>query len=258
MKMKQYIGVILLCVGLLFTINCSSSDDREVTSDAEFAKRVERAKAIKKSILQTDEDNQENAETEIYSYRIKKINLEPSNLKADSELIVNAELQPEKTEDENIDYTFWRNTEKIQEGGGNSFVFDGFKKGDTIFVDVIISEEGQERERRRSDMVVISNSNPKITKVEFPKILGPGIYKVIITAIDVDKGDILSFSFEDKEKVPAGMEIDSQSGIIVYTLKTQPAENIKFKVLVVDGDGGQDWRELELKFSKIEKKEAQE
>ncbi|MCK4763937.1 MAG: putative Ig domain-containing protein [Candidatus Aminicenantes bacterium] len=185
------------------------------------------------------------------SDRIKRTLLFPPDMRAGSRIRAAADLSPalNPDEDEALSYIFYKNTKLFKEQEENSVPPNSYKKGDSLFVDALFYKEGEEIERKRSDMVFITNSKPEIGEVEFPTIKGMGTYTIVVNASDEDK-DKLTFSLDKDYGIPPGMTINAGSGTITYTLDSDPGTKVKFKVVVRDGDGGEDWNELAINFAR--------
>ncbi len=180
--------------------------------------------------------------------RIRNITLTPENPYTYDRFTVKAKVFPELSGTETISYIFWINGEKFKEQEENSIPPFSFGKGDSLFVDVILYRGGQELERKRSDVLVVLNSKPEIGEIEFPQIRGVGTYRIVVNAQDADK-DPLTFSLAGDPGVPLGMEINQTNGIITYRIDRSPARDVRFRVIVSDGNGGEDWRELFINFT---------
>ena len=123
-----------------------------------------------------------------------------------------------------------------------------FKKGDTVYVDVVLYQEGLVLEGRRSATVIIANSSPVIKEVEIPGIEGPGVYRIFVKAKDPD-GDKITFSLAG-DNLPAGLEIDSHTGTVTFILgENAPPENVKFTISADDGDKGITKKNVTIKFN---------
>lgn len=183
--------------------------------------------------------------------RIRSVLLTPITPRADSRITANTDIFPviNKDEGEVLSYVFYKNTEIFKEQEENSLPPGSCKRGDSLFADVILSKYGEEIERKRSGIIFVLNSKPEIGEVEFPEIRGLGTYSIVVNASDADE-DTLTFLLDEKYGIPAGMFIDQRNGIISYSITRPPEQDVKFKVKVKDKSGGEDWRELLIKFSR--------
>ncbi len=111
----------------------------------------------------------------------------------------------------------------------------GFKKKDTVCVTITPFDGEIEGAARLSDLITLFNSGPKITSTP-PTNISNGVYTYQVTAMDTD-GDKLSYSLLT---APAGMQINSSTGLIQWALPGQVTEKqeIPVKIRVEDGDGG--------------------
>lgn len=182
--------------------------------------------------------------------RIRGIILSPPNPRADSRITVNIDISPalNPEEGESLSYRFYKNMEIFKEQGENSLPPGSVAKGESLFVDVTLIKDGEEIEKKRTGIIFILNSRPEIGEVEFPEITGLGTYQIIVNAGDADE-DTLTYTLDAKYGVPEGMDIDEKSGMITYRITRPPRKDAKFKIVVSDGDGGEDWRELFIRFS---------
>jgi hypothetical protein len=134
-------------------------------------------------------------------------------------------------------YIYWKNGEKLEKTKRNTLPHSAFKKGDLIFVDVILHQDDEIVEQRRSDMLHITNSSPVIEEVEIPEIEGPGIYRFPVKAQDPD-GDKITFTMQGKA-LPEELTIDPTTGTITFSpTEKAPPKKIKFTITADDGDGG--------------------
>ena len=85
--------------------------------------------------------------------------------------------------------------------------------------------------------------------VEFPPITGLGTFTITVNASDADDDELI-YSLDEKYGIPEGMTISPKSGLISYVIEKAPEKDVKLKVKVSDGDGGEDWQELFIKISK--------
>lgn len=140
-------------------------------------------------------------------------------------------------ENQYFSYTYWKNREKIIETRNDTLSPTAYKKGDLVYVDVVLYQGEQVLEGRRSDMVLITNSSPLIKEVKIPEIDGPGVYRIFVKAKDPD-GDKMTFSLEG-DPVPEGLVINPRSGTLTYILgEKAPPESIKFTITADDGHKG--------------------
>jgi hypothetical protein len=188
--------------------------------------------------------------------RFDSIEITPPNPTTTSELTARTNISPVGENNLEFQYAFWVNAEKIKDGPENRLGADQFKKGDYVYVDVIAQKKGKEIFRRRSEMTRILNTSPEIKGIEFPDIRGPGVYQIRVNARDADN-DQLAYSLEG-DKIPEGISIDPDTGIITCEFNENPPEKVKFFVVVSDNDQGQIKQEVSLSFHNPKKKEHSE
>jgi len=168
---------------------------------------------------------------------IKKISFTKQPGKEGTALKFKVETTKPLGEDQYFSYIYWNNQEKIIETPLDTLPPTAYKKGDLVYVDVALYQEGRILEQRRSEMLQIENSFPVIKEVKIPEIDGPGIYRIIVKAQDPD-GDKITFSLTG-DPLPDGLQIDPQNGSVTYILgENAPPENIKFTITADDGDKG--------------------
>jgi hypothetical protein len=179
---------------------------------------------------------------------IKKISFSKQLRKDGTALKFKVETTKPLGEDQYFSYIYWKNQEKILETPLDTLPPTAYKKGDLVFVDVVLYQEGQILEQRRSEMLQIENSSPVIKEVKVPGIDGPGVYRIFVKARDPD-GDKISFSLAG-DSLPDGLEIDSRSGTVTYILgEKPPPENVKFTITANDGDKGVTKKIVTIKFN---------
>ena len=168
---------------------------------------------------------------------IKKISFTKKKMKEGTALKFKVETTKPLAEDQYLSYIYWKNQEKILETPQDTLPPTVYKKGDLVYADVTLFQQGQILEQRRSELLQIENSSPLIKEVKIPEIDGPGIYRIIVKAQDPD-GDKITYSLTG-DPLPEGLAINPQSGMIIYTLgENAPPEKIKFIITADDGDKG--------------------
>jgi hypothetical protein len=154
-------------------------------------------------------------------------------------------------------YIYWKNQKKIIKTKNDTLPPTAYKKGDLVYVDVVLYQGDQILEGRRSDKILIANSSPLIKEVKIPEIEGPGVYRIFVKAQDPD-GDKMTFSLEG-DPLPDGLVINPHSGTITYILgEKAPPENIKFTITADDGDKGITKKLVTLDFDLTNPEENQE
>lgn len=247
-KILQRLLVFLLVCGL---VCCGKREERAPGTDPATSNKATQNSAADSVPEEPDKPPEQGGNRAKKAKRIRSILLSPRIPRADTRITVNSDIYPvvNKDEGETLSYVFYKNTEIFKEQEENSLPPKSCKKGDSLFADVLLVKDGEEIDRRRTGVIFILNSKPEIGKVEFPEIRGLGTYSIVVNASDADE-DPLSFSLDEKSGVPAGMFINKKSGIITYRITQPPENDLKFKVMVKDDDGGEDWRELFIKFSR--------
>ncbi len=181
-------------------------------------------------------------------YAIEAIAVSPPNLYKDSNITAIAKILPtELPQEVQLHFVFWLNAAIAQDGTENMLTQAAAKKNDLLYVDAVLASDGRVLARKRSAMVKILNSSPRIENVDFPEINGPGSYIIKITASDADS-DPLSYALEG-ETLPSETTIDS-TGAVKITLSNQSPENIVFWVVVKDNEDGEARQEIKLNFTK--------
>lgn len=177
--------------------------------------------------------------------RLGGVRLLPERLRKDSVPEVKVDIRPAAAPGTSFVVGFWINDRKVQESASTTLSDAKIRKGDGVFADVILLAGDRELDRRRTDLVLVENSDPAIEAVEFPEIKGPGEYVIIIKASDPD-GDELTYEIEGVN-LPAWLRAE-KDGRIRLTPGADPPEVLEFEAVVRDDDGGEARRVLTLKF----------
>lgn len=246
-KMKKIMLYVLSISLVCILAGCGAKEDTDAGPDAAPVNQVVR----KPTAENQQQPVQSPAEEEVEEKRIRSVTISPGNPRVDSRIVVNTDLFPLLDQDggESLYYVFYKNTAMFLEQEDNTLPPKSCKKGDSLFADVLLSKDGEEIDKKRSGIIFVLNSKPEIGEVEFPEIRGLGTYTIQVNASDADE-DTLTYSLDSKYGIPAGMSINSNSGAITYNITEVPESDVKFKVVVKDGDGGEDWRELVIKISR--------
>jgi hypothetical protein len=188
---------------------------------------------------------------------IKKISFSKKLQKGGTALIFKVETTKPLAENQYLFYIYWINQEKFLETPQDTLPPTAYKKGDLVFVDVALYQEGQILEQRRSELLQIENSSPVIKEVKIPEIDGPGLYRIIVKAQDPD-GDEITYSVAGNP-LPEGLEINPQTGVVTYVLgEKAPPEKIKFTITADDGDKGITKKTVAITFNITRPAENQE
>lgn len=102
--------------------------------------------------------------------------------------------------------------------------------------------------RKRTEVVEVINSLPKIKKAVFPQVKGLGTYTINVEAEDADN-DTLTYSLETGD-LPIDVSINSSSGVITCVLTKDTPEKLSFVLVVNDGHGGVVKKALSMSFFK--------
>ena len=249
-KMKQALLLGVLITLLCFLVSCGKSEEPDAGAGI-TTQPVKQQPAVGTEQEYSDEDPVEESSGQKKESRIRAIILAPPSPRADSRITVIVDISPELNPEDGeiLSFIFHKNTEIFKEQEENSLPPGSVAKGESLFADVILIRGGEEIEKRRTGIAFIMNSKPEIGEVEFPEISGLGTYQIVVNASDADK-DALTYALDAKYGVPEGMEIDEKSGMITYRITRAPEKDVKFKVVVSDGDGGEDWQELFIRFAK--------
>jgi hypothetical protein len=133
-------------------------------------------------------------------------------------------------------YVWYLNGEEVEGASEKEFSTRGFKRGDRILVKVFPGSSAGDGEVGASEEVVLQNRPPKIVSRPPQKLADPGRYRYAVRAEDPD-GDRLSFRLEGR--VPPGMRIDPQSGVLEWSFSEAPRESVQVDIRVSDGQGGE-------------------
>lgn len=189
---------------------------------------------------------------------IKKISISKQQEKEGTALKIKVDTNKPLEKKHYLSYKYWKNGAVIMESETDTLAPAVYKKGDLIFVDVVLNYDDQVVEQRRSEMLQIENSSPIIKQVNIPGIEGPGIYRMYVKAGDPD-GDEITFSLAG-DPLHQGLEIDPQSGTVTLVLdeKNPPPEEMKFTIVADDGDKGIAKKLVTIKFNITRQEENQE
>jgi len=248
MKLTLLSGVLITLACLL--VSCGKSEYPD-SGAGTTTQPVRRQPTVGTERTELDKRPAEESSDQKKESRIRAIILAPPTPRADSRITVIADISPELNPEDGeiLSFIFHKNMEIFKEQEENSLPPGSVAKGESLFADAILTRNGEEIEKRRTGIVFIMNSKPEIGEVEFPEISGLGTYQIVVNASDADK-DTLTYTLDAKYGVPEGMEIDEKSGMITYRITRAPEKDVKFKVVVSDGDGGEDWQELFIRFAR--------
>ena len=152
-----------------------------------------------------------------------------------------------------LNYTYqWRVNGRPVGAPGDESTFStaGLKKRDSVSVLVNCTDGEASGNPVASNTVSMKNQSPKITSTA-PLDLTAGRYVYQVTAKDPD-GDPLSYRLD---RFPAGMSIDTSSGLVSWELPKGTVyvgrNEVVVAVTVSDGDGGSDSQEFTLVLTDV-------
>ena len=194
----------------------------------------------------TDLSQPQAGETDPAEVRLAEVKLGPERVRQDSTLEVTVVTRPPRAPGTAVVVAFWINDRKVQETAASTLPAGKLKKGDGVFADVILLAGEAEIDRRRTELVLVENSDPEIEAIEFPPIKGPGDYVITVKAADPD-GDELAYQLDGID-LPAWLRVE-RDGRILMSPGDDPPEILEFEVVVQDDDGGEARRRVTLKFT---------
>lgn len=252
----QNISIILLLLTALLTVtvglvSCSSKTDEYTDTDTERyndkIKRDERTGPARTQNERSRDDS--NTRQRVPKKKlIKKIYYSSRAGDADNAMKVNVETNEPLQENHHFSFIHWKNGNEIEDTNEDTIPASALKKGDFIFSDVLLYQDEQLIEKKRTRTVQILNSRPVIKNVIFPDVKGPGTYTLDVKAEDPD-GDQLTFSLE-KEELPVDIQVDPSTGVVTCTLNKDTPKTLKFTIVVDDGNGGVTKKVLTMRFFK--------
>lgn len=136
------------------------------------------------------------------------------------------------------------NGEEIEDQQETLLPGDYFQRSDLVAVEVTPERDGQRGEPVRSGEVEAGNAPPRIVS-QPPRQFSPGLYSYAVEAEDAD-GDLLDFSLEE---APPGMQMDSESGVLTWTVEKWQPGPVAVSVVVEDGYGGRDMQQFTMNLS---------
>lgn len=225
------LGIYVFTLLMIILIGCGGGAD-EIETDISTGQ----ASSQQKDRDETQDPTQQRPKGPPQGW-IKKISCSTQLGNDGTALKFKVETTKPMEENQYFSYIYWRNGEKFLESQKNILPPKHYKKGDLIYIDAVLYQEGQILEGRRSEMVLINNSSPLIKEVKIPEIDGPGVYRIFVKAQDPD-GDKITFSL-DGNPLPEGLQINPNSGTVTYILgENAPPETLEFTITADDGDKG--------------------
>jgi hypothetical protein len=251
-RVEVIISVFLLL--LLGMTGCGGSDESVSDSSASSERKI--SPDTRASTQKVKKERAEVSPKVMKKTKEYKVTITPDNPTVTSTITASVNLSPEEENPFELSYVFWVDVTNVQEGVQNTLNLSKFKKGNIIYVDALFSKNGKLMFRRRSDMVQILNSSPRIMSVDFPEIRGPGTHQIAVKAEDAD-GDKMAFSLEG-ENIPSGVTIDPESGTISFLVLNKPIPKLDFFVVVKDEFEGESKQKVSLSLKAPPKEEEEE
>lgn len=165
--------------------------------------------------------------------RIIYAELLPSSPTVKDRLSVKAQAMDKDNDRVRILYRWYINGVSAGEGEDMTTLDSGYKRGDRVSVKIIPYDEESEglfivRE------VEIGNALPEVSSYIKGVDKKTGMLLIEVKASDPD-GDALTYSLQD---APAGMNIDSKTGLIKWKVPEDTSGAVPVQVEVDDGNGG--------------------
>ena len=174
--------------------------------------------------------------------RLAQLRMEPRDAVGRGTPIV---AHPEAADPDGDRITFeyaWRVGDQLLPERGPRLATDRLRRGQQVQVTVTPTDGEDEGEALESAPLEITNSPPRI--VSLPAgTLSEGAYRYAARAEDVDGDVLLRFGLEGE---PAGMSIDSRSGVVRWQPGVDQAGTHSVTVTVDDGQGGQGRQQIEV------------
>jgi hypothetical protein len=248
MKMKWLCLLVVVMFGVMLVAGCSKEEAPPVKQTS--------APSVAKPVIQEEQADESRADNGAVTFesapqqstvfeggapKITMIKLNP--VPAFPGSILTAVVVSEDPDDDLVSYSYqWLRNDEPVDGDFEEFDTTGFTKGDLIAVEVTPSDGENNGDTRKSLPVLLHNRPPEITS--FPTGMADGRLVYQVEVIDPE-GDSLSFSLDG---APAGMEIDSESGLIDWQVPEDLSGKYQIKVLVSDGDA-KSYQTFSLTFS---------
>ncbi|MBD0316478.1 MAG: hypothetical protein ICV75_07280 [Nitrospiraceae bacterium] len=176
--------------------------------------------------------------------RISSVTLAPLAAMAGATLQAHAEVSDPDHDRVELAYRWYKNNDVIKEGEDASLETTGFRSRDQIAVEVTARDPSGLGNAMRSDILVLTNSLPKILSTPPPSTTSER-YEYAVKAVDAD-ADKLVYQLD---MAPPGMTIDEQSGHIAWQIPSGQHGTFHIKVIARDGQGGEAHQEFDLHLS---------
>jgi len=174
--------------------------------------------------------------------------INPKVLFVDTEVYVETKAEDQDQDDIELLYQWVNNGVEIYGQKGPRLNPVHFAKGDRIQVEVTPFDRFDHGTMLMSAAVIVNNSPPQIVSHPPTILTEPGTFVYKVRAEDIDD-DSVSYSLSPGG--PAGVTINSESGLIVWKIPQDVEEGLnRIEVIARDGDGGEtsQWFTLNLQF----------
>ena len=138
-------------------------------------------------------------------------------------------------------YRWFKNNKFIQEGADGELDTTGYVRGDVVMVEAVATDRGGAGPVFRSAVLEVGNTPPQILSTP-DKVVSGNLYRYQVQAIDAES-DPLIFSLAAS---PEGMTIDSQKGLITWTVTPSHTGPQTVRIVVTDSHGTSASQEFEL------------
>ncbi|MCP5049937.1 MAG: hypothetical protein GY940_22410 [bacterium] len=255
MKNQSMVALLLALVMALGTAACSGNDERD--DNNKNVKKTERPGISEYPTprpREMDTATGSRDQTKAPPGRWIKSAKLTSTISGDSiTLRVDAETTRPPGEDQFLTYVFWKNGDRLGERSEGILEGVPYKRGDSLFAQVLFHREEETLDRKNTNYVRIENIPPDIIGVSLPDVKGPGTYTFVPQTSDKD-GDQLSFSLlpaAEGKTLPEGLSIDQATGTVTYVLgKKPPPAVLEFTIAADDGNNGNVKRSVSMTFKK--------
>lgn len=174
---------------------------------------------------------------------VKSVELIPPVPSTKEPLKVNAVAFDPEGDPVELKYIWYVDGQAIENENSNVLSNRYFKKGASVYVEVIPSDGISTGVSLLSQPVTVSNTPPQITSTPPTSVAG-NRYTYRVTAIDPD-GDAINFSLEN---APEGMTIDSKTGNITWQISPDQKGEFTFTIIAEDTDGARSMQSVTVNF----------
>lgn len=255
-KTVSFLTVLLVTSAVIAStvlVNCGSSDkkqnNRETFHTSTERKNDDTITADGQTLAEAKKIKQTTQRGKLTDARFS-----PARGFVDTEFRVLVRTKSPLEADQYITFKIWKNGDVLDERDEGIISPYTLQKNDECFVEAILHEGDKVIGIKRTNAILIQNSPPKITQVNYPDVKGPGKYDITLEAEDLDKDDMV-FTLESEEPQMESL-IDPVTGTVTVTLGTPPPKVLVLIVAVSDGDNGTAKKRLIMKFGAPKKKKA--